>query len=169
MIQIHDVKQGSEAWHQLHDGLWTGTTALRLLQGKPLPVWSTFGGNKWTRRGKLLEHVAIREFEMQSDGGVLTVGFVTNSRYPNAGFSPDGIFGDTLLEVKCLNGERHEKLMAGKIPLEYQVQVLFGLVVCELPRGKLLAFNPEYEQQLTVIDIIPTQNIIDNIQRKLLT
>lgn len=167
MIILHDVVQGDEQWHKLHDGLWTGSTVTRLLQGKSLPEWNTFAGNKWTKRGKLLEHVAVREYEMQTDSEVLTVGFVTNSNYLNAGFSPDGIQGDTLIEVKCLNGARHEKLAAGDIPLEYLAQIHFGFLVCELNKAKLLAFNPEYEQQLTIIDVPYRKDIADNIHRKL--
>ena len=169
MITIHDVAQGSEAWHKLHDGLWTGSTAIKLLQDKPLPAWGQFAGNKYTRRGKLLEHIAIREFEVTVDApdGVLTVGFVTNDLYPNAGFSPDGIFCDILLEVKCLNGTRHEDLIKGNIPLEYLAQIQFGMMMCELKQAKLLAFNPEYEQQLTVIDIPYNPAIIKNMEARL--
>lgn len=169
MITIHDVKQGSQAWHDLHANLWTGSSALPLLIGKPLPEWGKFSGNRYTQRGHLLEPIAIREYEVTEDApnGVLTVGFVTNSKYPNAGFSPDGIFGDTLLEVKCLNGDRHKMLSSGRIPLEYLAQIHFGMVVCELKKAKLLAFNPEYNQQLTVIpieyDSKTAKNIIDKL------
>ena len=168
MITRHDVIQGSPEWHKLHDGKWTGSTAIKLLEGKPL-VWNTFGGNKYTRRGKLLEYVAIREYEVAVDmpGGVEIIGFVTNSKYKNAGYSPDGIFCDILLEVKCLNGTHHEELIKGNIPLEYLVQVHFGMVICELRKAKLLAFNPEYENQLTVIDIEYNEKIAANIIRKL--
>lgn len=169
MITIHDVEQGSPAWHKLHDGLWTGSTAIKLLQDRPLPKWGTFAGNKYTRRGKLLEPIAIREFEVAVDapGGVQLIGFMTNSRFPNAGYSPDGIFGDRLLEVKCLNGERHEALMRGEIPLEYEVQIRFGMVICELKKAKLLAFNPEYSPQLTIIDIPYNPVVARNIRHKL--
>ena len=169
MITIHDVVQGSQEWHELHANRWTGSTALPLLQGKKLPAWNTFAGNKYTKRGKLLESIAIREFEVTVDApdGVLTVGFVTNDLYPNAGFSPDGIFCDILLEVKCLNGIHHEELIKGNIPLRYMVQVHFGMVICGLRKAKILAFNPEYEQQLTVIDIEYDDKIANNIINKL--
>ena len=169
MITFHDIPQGSEAWHLAHKDKWSGSTATRLLQGKSLPEWGAFAGNKYTQRGKLLESIAIREFEreMGAPGGVLTDGYVTNSKYPNAMFSPDGIYGDTILEVKSLNGEKHEKLASGDIPLEYIVQVYFGMVICELKIGKLLAFNPEYEQQLTILDIPYNKTIVANIQSKL--
>jgi hypothetical protein len=32
MIIFHTVEQGTEAWHKLRKGLWTGSIAVRLLQ-----------------------------------------------------------------------------------------------------------------------------------------
>jgi len=166
-IVIHDVEQGSPEWHALRKDKWTGSRAIKLLQGKPLPDDSSTYQNAAMRRGSILEGVAIREYERMADTSVLRPGFVTNTLYPNAGYSPDGIEGDILLEVKCLNGMRHIALAGGKIPLEYQVQIYFGMVICGLKKAKLLAFNTEYEQQLTVIDIKYDKVITANIRKKL--
>lgn len=167
MITIHPVIQGSQEWHKLHDGLWTGSTAIKLLQGKKLPEWTDFGGNKWTDRGKLLEPIAIREYERETEAMVERAGFVTNSKYPNAGFSPDGLEPDIVVEVKCLNGERHEALVNGNIPVEILSQIHFGMVICEKSKGVLLAFNPDFEPQLTIIKIEKNKIIEDNIQHHL--
>lgn len=166
MIILHDVKQRSPEWFKLREDKWTGSTALPLLQGKRLPPHSDYQNNAMMR-GRLLEPVAIREYETRTGIDVFTIGFVTNTDYPSAGYSPDGIVGKTLLEVKCLNGERHEALVRGEIPLEYKAQIYFGMVICELKSAKLLAFNPEYEQQLTVITVPYDKAITDNIRMKL--
>ncbi len=166
MITIHDVKQGSPEWFKLREGLWTGSTAIKLLQGKPLPKNNSDYQSAAMRRGKVLEPIAIAEFERETGISVLRPGFVTNSKYPNAGYSPDGI--TVLLEVKCLNGERHEALTKGNIPVEYLAQIHFGMVICEINEAKLLAFNPEYTPQLTIIDIPYNKSIADNIRNKLL-
>lgn len=167
MIIFHDCIQGSPEWHALRKDLWTGSKAIRLLQGKPMPRDTDFTGNIHTRRGQALEGVAIQEYERQCRKRVKRVGFITNTVYPNAGYSPDGIVGNILLEVKALNGERHEKLAAGDIPLEFLVQVYFGMIITGIRKGRILAFNPEYEQQLTVIDITYDRAIGDNIRAKL--
>lgn len=167
MVTIHNCIQGSDEWVRLHDGLWTGSTAINLLLGKKQPNFSSFSGNKYTERGKLLESIALMEYYRGSNKPRQHYGFITNSKYPGAGFSPDGIDGNTLLEVKSLNGKRHEDLAAGKIPLEYQAQIHFGLMICELKEAKLLAFNPEYEKQLTIIHIKRDEAIIHNIENKL--
>ena len=167
MIIYHDVLQGSSAWKLLRKALWTGTTAIRLLQGKPLLEEAEFLGNKYTKRGKILEEVAIREYERQVKHSVSRPGFVTNTVYPNAGYSPDAIDKKILLEVKCFNGVRHDELVRGDIPLTVLVQIYFGMIITGCRKAKLLAFNPECEQQLTVIDITYDKAIGDNIRKKL--
>lgn len=167
MIIIHDVIQGSPEWLELRKDLWTGSKALRLLQGKPLPRETDFTGNKYTRRGQTLETVAIREYERKYKRTAQRPGFVTNTTYSNAGYSPDAIDGGWLLECKALNGVRHENLVADKIPLEFLVQVYFGMIITGKRKARLLAFNPEYEEQLTVIEIPYYVPIGDNIRKKL--
>jgi predicted phage-related endonuclease len=167
MIIFHDVEQGSPEWHALRKDLWTGSKAIRLLQGKPLPRDYEFGGNIYTRRGHALEAVAILEYERQVGRRVMRPGFVTNTVYKNAGYSPDGIERRVLLEVKALNGERHDKLAAGDIPLEFLVQIYFGMIITGLRKAKLLAFNPECEQQLTVLEVVYDKAIGNNIRNKL--
>lgn len=167
MITYHPVKQGTPEWLELRKGLWTGSKAIKLLQGKPMPIDSDFTGNYYTKRGQALEPLAIAEYERVVKRYVQRPGFITNSVYPNAGVSPDGIDGKTLLEVKCLNGERHEKLASGDIPLEYLSQIYFGMIITGLRKAKLLAYNPEYSQALTVINITYDKNIGVNIRKKL--
>jgi len=169
MIKIHDVAQGTPAWHKLRKGLWTGSRAIKLLQGKPLPDDSGIYQSAAMRRGKVLEPIAIQEYEQQTGIEVMRPGFITNTKYRNAGYSPDGIHGETLLEVKCLNGKKHEALVEGNIPTEYLAQIYFGLVICELKEAKLLAFNPEYPEQLTVIEVDIDKKALKNIRAKLKT
>lgn len=171
MIIYHDVEQGSPEWLALRENLWTGSKAIRLLQGKSMPRETDWAGNKHTKRGKILETVAIREYERRYQTKVRRPGFVTNSAYPNAGYSPDGIDGSKthgwLLEIKAFNGDKHEELAAGKIPLEVLVQIYFGMIVTGLREARLLAINPESEEQLTVIYISYDKQIGNNIRRKL--
>jgi predicted phage-related endonuclease len=167
MIIYHDVEQGSPEWEELRAPLWTGTTAIRLLQGKMFLPRANFGGNIWTRRGQVLESIAIREYERKVGRKVQRPGFVTNTVYPTGGYSPDAIDGRILIENKSLNGVKHEDLIAGKIPLTYLCQVFFGMIITGCRKAKLLAFNPEYPDQLVIIDIKYEVVIGNNIRRKL--
>lgn len=168
MIIYHDCAQGSPAWFKKRKGLWTGSKALRLLQGKPYKEDEEWGGNDATRRGHALEVAAIREYERKYQCKVLRPGGVTNTVYPNAWYSPDGIDGkNKLLEIKSFNKERHKALLNGQIPLEIMVQIYFGMIITGCRKASLLAFNPEFEQQLVEIPILYNKNIGKNIRKKL--
>jgi hypothetical protein len=167
MIVIHPVEQGTPQWLELRKDKWTGSKAIRLLQGKPYQEESKWGGNDATRRGLALEYAAIREYERLYRCKVARPGFITNSVYPNAGYSPDGLDGKWLLEIKALNGWRHEELVDRKIPLQYLAQIYFGMIITGQRKARLLAFNPEYEQQLAVIEIKYDKAIGANIRKKL--
>jgi len=167
MIIYHDVEQGTPEWKALRKPLWTGSRAIRLLQGKPFTEEQDFRGNDATRRGQMLEFAAIREYERKYRRKVARPGFVTNTVYTNAGYSPDGIDGGWLLECKAFNGTRHEDLAAEKIPLTVLVQIYFGMIITGKRKARLLAFNPEYEEQLTVIEITYDKAIGNNIRAKL--
>lgn len=170
MINFYwDVEQGTPKWKLLRKGLWTGSVAIKLLQGKSFPREYEFAGNDATRRGTLLEVASIREYERKYRCKVKRPGFVTNSVYPNAGYSPDGIDGAWLLESKSFNGARHDSLAAGKIPLEVQVQILFGMIITGKRKARLLAYNPDVvgKEELTVIEVT-YEKIIGNRIRKLL-
>lgn len=169
MIIWHDVVQGTEEWKLMRKGLWTGSIAVRLLQGKSLPPEYDFAGNDATRRGTMLEVASIREYERKYRTKVQRPGFVTNTVYPNAGYSPDGIDGGWLIESKSFNGERHDKLAAGNIPLEVQVQMFFGMIITGKRKARLLAYNPDVvgAPELTVLEV-SYEKIIGNRIRKML-
>jgi hypothetical protein len=170
MITLHNVVQRSPEWFKLREGRWTGSTAILLLAERPLPPRGPKIQTTAMFRGEMLEPIAIAEYQEQTGIDVFTTGFVTNSDYPNAGYSPDGIVGDTLLEVKCLGKSNHEALCARKIPMEYMAQVQFGLLICELDKAQIIAFNPDHENpalRLVIIDVPRDEQIITNIRNKL--
>lgn len=165
MIIWHDVEQGSPAWKLLRAPLWTGTTVIRLLQGKMFMPHSD--SDFIHRRGHALELVAIREYERKYRTKVRRPGFITNTVYTNAGYSPDGIDRAWLIECKAFEGVRYEDLIAKKIPLPVLVQIFFGMIITGKRKARLLAFNPENEEQLIVIEIFYDRLIGNNIRQKL--
>lgn len=182
MIIWHDVVQGSPAWFKLRENLWTGYTSIRLMMGKRLLPVSEWDGNNATRRGQMLEFAAIREYERKYHTKVQRPGFVTNTVYPNAGYSPDAIDGGWLLEAKALIEMRHQGLIsdkmsltelqgiiASKIPLQFKVQIFFGMIITGKRKARLLAFNPDIvdQEQLLVVEIGYDKLIGNNIRRKL--
>ena len=170
MPTIHNVEQRSPEWFELRRNKITASKAGKLLESgveKAMEV-STFTGNIWTERGSILESEAIELYEKIKDIPVLTVGFVTNDKYPNCGASPDGIT-DRLIEVKCFNAEKHLNIHKDDIPFEVMAQVQFGMMICELDLCDLVLYNPDLpaDKALKIIEIKRNEKIINNILSKI--
>lgn len=170
MIRYYNFEQRSPQWYTYREGRWTGSTAIDLLRGKPTPpVGDDSYDNKYMLRGRLLEPLAIEAYERKSGDKVIHFGFITNSKYPHAGYSPDGIVGDTIIEAKCLGVEKHMAIGNGEMPMptEYIAQTHLGIVVSELKNIKFVLYNPDAEVELFVIDVEPDHKTITNIIDKL--
>ncbi len=168
MIRYYSFDQRSEKWRTYRKDKWTGSTAIDLLRGKKTPPESDSDyDNKYMQRGRILEPLAIEAYERETGNKVSHFGFITNSKYKHAGYSPDGIKGDILLEVKCLNEKSHMELVKGKIPIAYQSQIQFGLLISELRNAELIYYNPDAERPLIVVPIFPDRVIQDNLIKRL--
>lgn len=167
MIIWHEFKQGSPKWKAFRKELWTGSRAIKLLQGRPLPDDSNTYETEPMKRGRALEPVAIREYERKTGRKVWRPGFGTNSVYPNAGYSPDGIDGKVLLEIKCPGERVFEAFKAGYIPMDYIAQIQFGMVITGLRHARLIVYNPDYGESMLTFEIYYDKAIANNI-RKLL-
>lgn len=146
MSIVHDVEQGSEAWHKIRCGIPTASEFSQLVTstGKESSsmkeytlvlaaekyagkVVDGFGGNKYTERGKELEAEACADYEMINQVNVEHVGFITDNLI-RRGCSPDGLIGDDGgLEIKCKIAKDHIKALqyyhsTGKTPTEYIAQ-----------------------------------------------
>lgn len=184
MIKIHRLNQGSNEWLELRGNLYTGTDADKLLSyydstkivnGVTSPFaqksLSKFRGNFWTRRGHVLEEEAIEIYEATRNVKVMVspeAGFVTNSKYPTCGYSPDGLAPIPLIEVKCFDLKQHYKLVKGVIPIKILAQIHFGLLITERPYAHLIAYNPKVENNkdaFVVITIKANKNILANFRR----
>jgi hypothetical protein len=180
MIIYHYDEQGGQSWFAKRRNKWSGSKAIRLLQDKRFKNDEEWRGNDYTRRGHALEVAAIREYERKYQRKVFRPGGVTNTVYPNAWYSPDGLDGRWLLEAKALNGIRHDELFEtgrslpeledifiSKIPLQYKVQIFFGMIITGRRKARLLAMNPENREQLVVVEIGYDKLIGNNIRKKL--
>lgn len=173
MLTFHDVPQRSKEWFALREGKWTGSTAIRLLQGKELPVEHEFwDGKGYAVRGRILEDLAIEAYEMTVYGytGVIEhCGFITNPKYLNAGYSPDGYIksDQTLFEVKCFALPKHNAIIDGNIPIEVMAQIQFGLAITGYRQCVLIAYNPDANETLFYVLLRPVKKTITNIRRRL--
>lgn len=177
MIKIYsedEVKQGTDEWLQLRAGKVTGTDAYSLIRGKSIEEildtksHSHFKGNYYTRRGHILEDEA-KEIYTQAYEKVENAGFITNDKYPQAGYSPDGLVGeDGLVECKAFQPARHLKVYKN-LDASILAQIQFGLFVSERKWCDLILYNPdmpEVEQCFLTKRIYPfeeTQKIFENL------
>lgn len=180
-IKIHDLEQGTEEWKALRAGKYTGSGAYKLLKfatskkvidgdvtSYSLAEITGFKGTFHTRRGHVLEDEAIELYEAIMKVKVARPGFVTNSKYPECGYSPDGLAPQPLLEVKCFQESEHMKLIKGEIKLEVMAQVQFGLLITERPFAHLLPYNPEIEnpkEAFSIITIKANPRALANLRR----
>lgn len=155
-ISPEEIPQGSEKWHEIRNGLITGTTAYDLLTGLSIEDClakkqdSTFTGNYYTKRGHVLEDEAKELYHELDNDKITNVGFVLNDKYPNAGVSPDGIVYKAdipayLIEVKCFKEEKHLSVYQSLDAHVYS-QIQFGLFITELPFAELLLYNPDIKE-----------------------
>lgn len=177
MITVHQLEPGSPEWHAIRDPLYTGSNADRLLRfgliEYSLNQGSSFGGNFYTRRGHTLEDEAIELYREITGHTVLhgkEVGFVTNSKYPTLGFSPDGfdVDLDMPIEVKAFKEDKHLAMLQGDIPMKVEAQMHFGQFVWEKKGSIFLPYNPDIEDPAKCIAIIPVRfnrNIHNNFKR----
>lgn len=184
MITIHDVEQGTPEWLALRKDLYTGHNAHKLLKHQGLvkvldgvvspyaiSEITGFKGNFWTKRGHILEDEAVELYEAITGTSVNRAGFVTNSIYPTAGYSPDGLPPIPVLEIKCFDIPEHMQLIKAKIKLEILAQIHFGLLITGRPFAHLVPYNPSeelaVEDQFKIITIKADRQIANNFRSKL--
>ena len=183
MIQVHDIEQGTDAWQQLREGLYTGSGADKLLKHSgsikvvngvasayALSEITGFNGNFHTKRGHILEDEAIELYEQIKKVTVDRPGFVTNSRFPTCGYSPDGVRHDRTIECKAFEPKKHMEIFDGAIPLKVLAQCHFGMLICGKKLCDLIIYNPDLEarEAFKVITIRYNPSIAQNFRRKLL-
>lgn len=172
MIHVHEITQGTDDWHKIREGKFTGSTAYKLLGSFGASEYararqSSFAGNYYTKRGHVLEDEAIELYEQIQKTTVDRPGFVTNDLYPECGYSPDGIDGQYLLEVKCFGEKPHMEILGNGIPVKILAQIHFGMLICEKKLARLILYNPELEarEAFWIIDVPFSRNINNNFKR----
>lgn len=184
MIKIHDdIEQGTDEWLELRKDLYTGSNAHKLLKssGKmkivdgvaspyALAEITGFAGNFYTKRGHILEDEAIELYEQIKKCTVERAGFVTNSKFPNCGYSPDGLRADRTLECKAFKEEKHMTMFRGELPITVLAQCHFGMLICGKKFCDLLIYNPDLEarEAFKIITIRYNPKIAANFKRILL-
>lgn len=80
------------------------------------------------KRGIRLEPIALEKYSQKIGKSLKLVDFIEHPSIPMAGFSPDAIVGDRLVEVKCPRLDRHMDLFFDKsLANKYLPQIHWGM------------------------------------------
>ena len=155
------LEQGSDEWLQARCGVVTAsnfskvfTTAGKLstsrdglvnqaiaenLMGHPVDSFKS----EAMQRGNDLEPQARAMAEMLLDVDIGETGLVKLDDH-EIGCSPDGVWEDSGVEIKCPNASTHVGyLRAGKMPTTYIQQIQGQMLVLELESMWFLSFHPD--------------------------
>lgn len=162
-IEIHNVEQGSEAWHQLRCGRITASKFKDLMAGLDTATYKglinnvvgeilsettdeTYS-NAIMERGIELEPEAALFYSEIKEIEIKEIGFVTNhdihSEY--IGVSPDRVLPEVngILEIKCPLMKTHvDYLTKGKLPNEYKWQVQGQLLITGAKYCDFMSYYP---------------------------
>lgn len=175
------IEQGTQEWLDLREGKITCSNAKTLLyRGKKACLDANRraagrlrpNGNSYAERGHVVEAEAKEEFNnIIAERGlrILDCTFVTNSDFPEAGYSPDGLIVDMNddapcefipLEVKAYNDwvERNgERVYVGKhtkavedfknVPMDAYYQMQMEMLMVNAPMVFLLLANPDCDDE----------------------
>lgn len=156
---LHEVEQGTAAWHSLRCGRVTasrvkdvmGTKAKRegyLMELVNERLDGLCAEHKVTDAmewGLLYEGAARDAYRFKCECTVEHPGFYTCDDIPWFGASPDGtINGVKGLEIKCpFNGSNHLRYIeGGDVPKEYLDQVLSGMICTKMKAWDFVSYDP---------------------------
>lgn len=179
MTRVIYCEQGSPEWHQARCGIISASNMKSLftsrgektasgvretylnqviaerLMGKPMDTYTSYD----MERGSLLEAQARANFEMYLDVTVQEVGFHMHDDH-DIGCSPDGLFADTGVEIKCPKANTHVRYMRSKkLPSEYLQQVQGTMYVMNLDRYYFMSYHPDLKP--IIIEVKRDNELID--------
>lgn len=172
-----DIDQNTDEWQQIKVGMFSASSADKLLSGKETKGYNqliakiaeeritglrceneAFGGNAFTNRGHEFEPVAREDYEFRTLSAVKQVGVVILDDWCLC--SPDGLIGaDIIHQIKCpIFSTQKEYLEKAKehndirkiIPSNYYKQMQFELFVCKDRKSNIFT---SYHPNLRALDI----------------
>ena len=194
-ITIHtDIHQRSEQWHKIRLGRVGGSADSNALSVKGKSA-SGLGASAYTllykkafeiiekkpvkenivtfemQRGIDLEPEATHEYELHKMVKVDQVGYILNSDYKYAGYSPDGLVGeDGLIEVKCPgNSEYMRQIITNDIPKQYISQMQWGMFLSGRKWCDYVVYNPDYTKSPLYVDrVYRSDTLIETLKENYL-
>ena len=109
--------------------------------------------NEAMQRGIDLEPTAVEAYEFATDKEVDRVGFIYKDEGGLVGCSPDGLCGDTGVEIKCPLPSTHVAyLLAGGLPAAYTAQVQGSMYVSGLGKWDFVSYCPGFPPLIITVN-----------------
>ena len=148
------MKQRSDEWFQARSKCSvTGSAVSKILGNNPYGGWDEalrekvrsihgaeqeFTGNIATDWGEAWEATALQQYEVETGNLVDEYGFLVHREYKWIGYSPDGVSGNHLIEIKCPYSQK----IPAVVPGHYMDQVQLGMEVMNLPYCDFIYWTP---------------------------
>ena len=144
MITYSDIPQGSDEWLAERAGLLTASNAKKMMAGKTTATYKSYVDDLWEERvcgyvpsngfvsaamveGSEREPEARAALAWDLNRDIEEVGLATNSSYPGAGASLDGLIDGSIgVEIKV------RKLSRLRDWKDYTHQIMFQMMICDL-------------------------------------
>lgn len=145
---------------KLNFDLRTGEMVQTLLARKLAEKWSgpiaseagAFAGSWAMIQGQILEEQAIPWLEFTQGITISRPGFLMNDSR-SFGCTPDGIFDETGVEIKCFQHVNAVKtLLDGEVPREHLAQIHGGMYVTGFKRWMFLSYHRSFPKLLLTVD-----------------
>ncbi len=178
---VHDVIQGTEAWHNVRLGKFTASNFSSLFSKETTVKFQDFINqvvferltgevpesftSSYMNRGNELEPEARQSYELMKFRKVKEVGFIELNEW--CGCSPDGLIGlDGLLEIKCPKYSTLINLhLNKKITSEYYYQMQGQMWVAEREWCDFYVYHPKLKPFLKRVE--RNEDDIANIKQKI--
>lgn len=106
----------------------------------------------WIPRGVEMEAEARTYYEMLTDRTVEQVGFIFKDKRRLVGCSPDGLFDDTGMEIKCPAPGTHVRyLLDNSLPVDYILQVQGAMWITGAKQWEWLSYHPDMPPVLITV------------------
>jgi len=166
-MDIQEVQQRTDAWHQLRVGKVTASRVADIiaktktgystsrdnylaqlvcerLTGKPAESYSN-AAMQW---GTDTEPFARAAYEARMDLLVTEVGFIDHPWITNSGASPDGLANEGMVEIKAPNTATHiETLLSKTVPAKYITQMMWQMACADRPWADFVSFDPRLPER----------------------
>ena len=166
-MDIQEVQQRTDAWHQLRVGKVTASRVADIiaktktgystsrdnylaqlvcerLTGKPAESYSN-AAMQW---GTDTEPFARAAYEARMDLLVTEVGFVDHPWIVMSGASPDGLANEGMVEIKCPNTATHiDTLLSRTVPAKYITQMMWQMACADRPWCDFVSFDPRLPER----------------------